>query len=176
MADAKDAKKEAAPAVGKAAPKKKGGGMVGFILLMICLGASFIPLLPTYLLLVGMFPTLVALFIDTDPHKSSAQAVGTMNAAGVAPFVIELWQKGQTMEHSLYILSQPETWLVMLGAAALGQLILFAVPHAIASMALARAEARLGILKGNLEKLKAIWGPDVSTTKSLNKIMHEEKE
>ena len=64
---------------------------------------------------------------------------------------------------------------IMLGAAGLGQLILFAVPQAIASLALARAETRLATLKGNLEKLKTIWGPDVSTTKSIQKIMGGEQ-
>ena len=101
---------------------------------------------------------------------SSVAAIGAMNAAGIVPFVIDLWQKGQTVENALQILRAPQTWLVMFGAAAVGQLILFAVPQAIASLTLARAESRVQLLKGNLETIKTIWGPDVATTKSLEKI------
>ena len=56
------------------------------------------------------------------------------------------------------------------GAAAVGQLIVFAIPQALTSLTLARAEIRLKILKGNMEKLKTTWGPDVATTKPLDKI------
>jgi hypothetical protein len=128
-------------------------------------------MIPTMFLLVGMIPTIVTLFTDTDRRGSSVAAVGTMNAAGLTPFIIDLWQKGQTPEHALMILRAPETWLVMFGAAAVGKLILFAIPQAIASASLARAETRMKILKDNLELLKATWGPDVATTKPLDKVV-----
>jgi hypothetical protein len=169
---AEEKKAEAAPA--KGGKKAKKGGALGLILGMTVFGAAAPFLLPTLLLLVGMLPTVVALFTDTDRQRSSATAVGAMNAAGILPFVIELWQKGQTLENALLILSQPETWVVMFGAAALGQLIVFAIPHAIASLTLARAEARIALLKQNLARLKETWGSDVATTKSLERIQRGE--
>ena len=97
-------------------------------------------------------------------------AIGAMNAAGITPFLVELWQKGQTLGHALAILSLPENWVVMFGAAAVGQLILFAVPQTIAFATMASAEARIKLLEDNLERLKTVWGPDVATMKPLEKI------
>jgi hypothetical protein len=173
MADAKAAAAApAADAKGAAkadAPKKKGG--FGFIILMILIGALVPFCLPSIILFVGMAPTLVALFTETDRRGSSVAAVGAMNAAGIVPFIIDLWSKGQTMGNAIFILQDPQTWLVMFGAAAVGQLILFAVPQAIASMTAARAETRIELLKENLELLKMTWGPDVATTKPMEKVM-----
>lgn len=173
-----DEKKAAAPAASAAAPdakkaeapKKKGGAM-GFILVMVCMGAMVPFMLPTLVLLVGMVPTVVALFTESDRKGSSVAAIGAMNAAGIAPFVIDLWAKGQTMQNVFIILRDPQTWLIMFGAAFVGHLILFAVPQAIASMTAARAETRIKILKNNLEILKTTWGPDVATAKPLERVV-----
>ena len=174
MADAKKAKPSSLKAAkgGKGASRSKGG--VRFILLMIIVG-SLVPFgIPTLLFCFGFIPTLVALFTDNDPRKPVLTAIGFMNMAGVAPFVIELWQKGQTMDAALGILRKPDTWLVMFGAAGIGQLLLYAVPPAMAMLTVNRIESRLKTLREGMEQLKAIWGPDVASTKPLNLIRKQE--
>ncbi len=109
----------------KEAPKKKGG--FKFIVLMMLIGALVPFGAPTLLVCSGMLPTLIALITDTDERKSAAATVGFLNAAGVAPFLIELWQKDQTLPAAIGIMKDPMTWIVMLGSAALGHLILYAV-------------------------------------------------
>jgi hypothetical protein len=154
-----------------AAPKKKKAGKLGFYttLVFFVLLAPFI--FPTIVLLfIGLIPTMIAFFVDTDNDKSSAAAIGAMNFAGISPFVIDLWVNGQSMQTVFQILHQSSSWLVMLGAAAVGQLIVFAIPQAMASLTLASAEIRLKILKKNMETLKATWGNDVATTKPLDKL------
>jgi hypothetical protein len=171
MAETKDAKNgaPAADAKKEKAPKKRGKATV--VLSMIIFGASAWFIFPTLILfLIGMAPTLVALFTDSDRQKSSAAAVGAMNAAGVTPFIIDLWVKGQTMENVFQILSNSTDLLIILGAAAIGQLIIFAVPQAVALLSFARADARLKIMRHNLESLRDSWGPDVGTTKPIDKI------
>lgn len=173
MADKPNEKKaDAAPAEGKKdASPKKGKGKLGVVLFMIAFGLSFWFIFPTLVLvLIGLVPTIIALLTDSDRQKSSTAAVGFMNAAGITPFVIDLWTKGQTMENVFQILREPSNWLVMLGAAGIGQLIVFTVPQAVASLSLARSEGRLKILRRNLESLKESWGPDVGTTKSVDKL------
>ena len=168
MAD-KD-KKEAGQKIEKKAPGKKHGGKAGFFFFMILFGASVPIILPTLtLFLIGMIPTAIALLVDKDRQKASAACIAAMNAAGVTPFVIDLWTKGQTMENVFQILRDPSSWLVMLGAAAVGQLIFFAVPQAVALLWLARSETRLKVLKKNLESLKESWGPEVGLTKPASK-------
>ena len=168
MADQADEKQ--AKADGKKKTGKKGG-KAGIIVIMVLVGCSIPILLPTFTLcLIGFIPTLVALVVDTDREKSSAACIGAMNAAGVTPFVIDLWTKGQTMENVFQILRESSTWLIMLGAAGVGQLIAFAVPQMLALLWLARSESRLKILKKNLESLKENWGTEVGTTKPIDKI------
>ncbi len=170
MADKKE-KKETAPAPGKKEGKKKGGGKAGIIIFMIVFGMSFWFIFPTLVLfLIGMAPTFIVFLIDTDRQKLSTGAVAAMNAAGVTPFIIDLWSKQQTMEAVFQILREPSTWMVMMGAAGVGWLIVFAVPQAVATLKLAQSEARLKILRSNLETLKDVWGPDVGTTKPIDKV------
>jgi hypothetical protein len=155
------------------APKKKGG-KASFVLILILFGVSAPLLMPTWtLVLIGMLPTFVALITDNDPQKSSTGAVGAMNFAGLAPFILDLWMKGQTMENAMHVLRESSSWLIILGAAAVGQMIVFAVPQAMTSLTLAHAESRLKILKKNLEQLQVSWGPDVANTKPLDKIGKE---
>lgn len=167
---------EKAPAAEKAAKiPKRGKGALGFILFMIVLGALAPVLAPTLLVCLGLLPSLVALFTDTDPRRSAFMTIGFLNLAGVVPFVIDLWQQGQTMENALHIVRQPLTWLVMFGAAGIGQLLLFSVPAAMTMMAVARMEARLKTLREALVELKTVWGDDVATATPLDAIRQKDK-
>ncbi len=166
MADKKTDKK------GEKKTKSKKGGKLGFysIAAVIIFMSPFI--FPTIILMaIGFLPTLIALFTDNEREKSSTAAVGAMNCAGLAPFILDLWMKGQTVDHVFHILGDPATWLVILGSAGIGQLIVFAVPQAMASLTFNRYEARLKILRKNLDELKNTWGQDVGTTKPLDQIV-----
>lgn len=154
------------------APKKKGKLKLILGLFLFGLVSPFI--MPTLLLGVGMIPTLVALVTDTDPRKSAASTVGFLNFAGVVPFIISLWEQGQTMDAALHILGQSSTWLIMLGGAAVGHLILYAVPPASSALTINRMETRLRTLKEGLEQLKTIWGSDVATKRSLDDVRSKE--
>lgn len=159
------AKKEAPKAGGKMAAKpKKGGKLRMIILAIIIVPVALNTGLPTLLLCVGLLPTLVALIADTDTDKSGAATIGFMNLAGVFPFVMDLWQKGQTMEYAIALLKDPTTWVVMLGAAALGKLILFSVPPATSALAAMGLEQRLKTLRNAQKQLKEIWGPEVANS------------
>ncbi len=153
---------------GKAGAKPKGAGI--YILPGMLVGGSLFFVFPTFVLMaVGLIPTLVAIFTDPDREKHSATAVGAMNIAGLTPFVVELWTKGQTLGHVFDILKDANNWLVILGSAAIGQLLLFVVPQITASMTSARYDTRLKTLKANLEELKNTWGPDVATTRPVER-------
>ena len=163
------AKTEAKAAAGKT--KKKSGKLGVFtVIVLLCFATPFI--MPTVmLLLVGLIPTYVALSTDSDPQKSGAVSVGAMNFAGVVPFIIDLWTKGQTMGNALHILGDANSWVIILGASAVGQLIVYAIPQAIATLTLAQSELRVKTLRKNLELLKESWGPEVSTTKPVDLIV-----
>lgn len=153
-----------------AAPPKPGKAKAVFVLLLVCAATPF--MLPSLvLLLAGLVPTYVAFATDSDPQKSGATSVCAMNVAGIAPYLIDLWMKGQTLGNAFAILGEPKSWLVILGAAAIGQLIVYTIPSFIAIFTLNNAESRLQALRRNLELLKDSWGADVATTKPLDKII-----
>lgn len=140
--------------------KGKGGGKIIFFMVV---AGCLVPFgVPTLLVCTGLIPTLVALFTDTDQNRSSLATIGYLNFAGVLPFLIELWQKGQTMEAAMAILGDPFTWVVMLGSAGIGHLILYTVPIIVSSMILMRQESRLRTLREGVTQLETVWGADVT--------------
>jgi hypothetical protein len=160
---AKDEKKEV---------KKKSGGKLGMFSALIVIGLAVPFMMPTvFLVLVGLIPTYVAFATDNDPQKSGAVSVGAMNFAGVLPFIIDLWSKGQTMGNAIQIMGIANNWLIILGASAIGQMIVYAIPQALATLTLTQAESRAKSLRKNLDMLKEAWGPEVATTKPIDKIL-----
>jgi hypothetical protein len=170
MADAKKKTEKAKPA--KPDKKaKKGGGKLRLYTILIMAGIAAPFMFPTLILVIaGLMPTIVAFVMDRDRQHSSATAIGAMNCAGITPFVIDLWIKGQSMGNVVQILTDPANWLIILGSAAIGKTIVAIVPQALATITLAHSEMRIKTLKANLELLKNSWGPDVGTTKPLDKM------
>jgi len=152
--------------------KKKSGGKLGMFTGLIIMGLAVPFMMPTvFLVLLGLIPTYVAFATDNDPQKSGAVSVGAMNFAGILPFIIELWSKGQTMGNAIQIVGKANNWLIILGASAIGQMIVYAIPQALATLTLTQAESRAKSLRKNLDTLKESWGPEVATTKPIDKIL-----
>lgn len=169
MADAKK------PQPGNSPGKKKSGGKLKLYAFLIV--AMFVApfMFPTVILVfAGLLPTLVAVLVDKDREHSYATAIGAMNCAGITPFVIDLWIKGQSMATVMQILTTPTSWLIILGAAAIGQMIVSVVPQAMATLTLAHMDVRIKVLKNNLDLLQKSWGTDVGTTKPIEKIVKME--
>jgi hypothetical protein len=148
--------------------KSRGNGKFKAILILIAFCAAAPFCLPTLLICLGLLPALVALITDTDPEKNTAATIGFMNFAGVSPFLIDLWLKGQTWEAAFAILREPTNWMVMLGSAAIGHLILYAVPPVVMLFTMTKMDLRLKKLRDAQEELKAIWGADVANPKAGN--------
>lgn len=170
---AEEEKKEEKPKKAAPVPKKKGGGKLVFFMVLV---ACFIPFsVPTLLICLGFTPTLVALVTDTDRRRSGVATIGYLNLAGVFPFLVDLWMNGQTMEVALRIVKDPFSWVVMLGSAGVGYLILYAVPPAIASMVLTKKANRLVALREGHKQLETIWGPDVATNTPLDMLRRKQE-
>lgn len=158
------------------AKKSKKGASSGknklrFIMMAIIFSGSLLFIMPTFaLVMVGMIPTIVALLTDKEEDKAPTICIGALNVVGVMPFVLDLWMKGQTLQQVWVLMTQTTTWVVILGAAGIGKLIIFAVPQATAAIAIAHVERRLKVLNENLTSLRAAWGPEVGTTKPLNSL------
>lgn len=155
-------------------PARRGGGGKAKQFVVLALVLGLLPFgLPTLLVAAGLLPTLVFLVADRDPQKSAATAIGALNVAGVLPFLIELWEKGHTMEAAMAIIQDPMSWIVMLGSAGIGRLLIYAIPPAMASLTISRMETRLRGLREATGHLKEIWGVEVTTTTPLDQVRRQ---
>jgi hypothetical protein len=141
--------------------RKRRGGRSMMLLLILLLPAALIVLPSSTLLLAGMIPTIVAIIVDRDEDKSAALTVGAMNLCGVAPFIVQLWQQGQTMGLAMRMLAEPKTWLVMFGAAGLGWLMYFFIPQIVVAIATLSAQSKIKELEERRALLIADWGTDI---------------
>ena len=155
--------------------QKKGGSfkLIFFMVLVGCL----IPFgIPTLLVCLGLTPTLIALLTDTDKNRSALATIGYLNFAGVLPFLMDLWMNGQSMDVAIRIVSDPSSWVIMLGAAGVGHLILYAVPPAIATMVVTKKTSRIAQLREGIKQLESIWGPDVATATPVDVVRNKNSE
>ncbi|MGB1546969.1 MAG: hypothetical protein ACPHIA_00345 [Alphaproteobacteria bacterium] len=116
------------------------------------------------ILIIGMLPAWVALIVDRNPSKAAGKSVMSLNLVGITPYLIDLWVVGQAgqMDKAYTILTDPFTWLVMYGSAAVGWIIYLGMPHIIAIF----IEMRVGHRKAQLAKLRKEiieeWGEEIA--------------
>lgn len=142
---------------------KKGGRswQIQLTLIFVLL-AGLAALSTTMLLLIGMLPTFVALFIDRTADKNRPLTVGAMNLAGCAPFILQLWTTGTSMNNALTIITDPRTIIVMYCAAGVGYIINWAVSGLVGSVMVQRGTSRRNYIARRQAELVERWGPEVT--------------
>lgn len=140
-------------------PRRRGRSLLLLCLLLLPVGVIILP--TSALVLAGMTPTFVAMFVDRDPEKSAALTVGAMNLCGVAPYIVRLWQHGHTLAFSFQMLATPSTWLVMFGAAAIGWMMYFFIPQIVTAIIALRSQSKIKELEEKRALLIADWGTDI---------------
>jgi hypothetical protein len=134
------------------------------IILSGIIGLAYVPL--SVLILAGMMPTIIAFLFDQDGRRSPTVTIGLMNAAGVSPFVLKLWENGKTIESSLAMLKHGTTWLVMYGSAVGGWGILYIVPPIVHVIMVQKARHRMAELEKRQVILRTAWGEEVENPSS----------
>jgi hypothetical protein len=152
------------PAKAAASGGGKAGGLNLFHRMLLVIAALLIiPISIPSLLIVclGMLPTLGAALMERGPNRYAWLSVGGLNFAGVAPYLLDLWFKGHTMERALTSLADVFAWLVILGSAAFGWLLYLSMPPVVGAFLQVAAQRRIATLRANQRKLVDQWGPDV---------------
>ncbi len=107
----------------------------------------------------GLAPTLTAALIDRDPEKHAAVSVGSLNLAGLSPYVIRMFTHPGAAQQ---MMSDMFVWLVVYAAAAVGWGFYLGFPIIAVRLADIRAEWRVRDMKRRQEKLIEDWGPEVA--------------
>lgn len=144
--------------------KKKKLGLQGQILLIGSLITAVVFSSMSILLFIGMIPTIVSGLVDRSKYRLRTWTVGAMNFAGCAPFMLEVWRKGATIELSLNYITQPRTIVVMFSAAAMGYVIDWAITSLVASFMVQRGKSRAKEIDRQQKELIQRWGPEITGT------------
>lgn len=113
-------------------------------------------------LMIGMIPTFVAIFVDRSKEKLKPLTVGAMNLAGCFPFILELWISGDNeVSSALSKVLEPRTFVTIYLAAAIGYLIDWAMTGIVAQIMYQKGQARLKEIDAIQESLIERWGPEV---------------
>ena len=147
---------------GKKKLRKAGRSWQIQLMLLFILLAGIVAMSTTMILLVGLLPTFVALFIDRTPEKTRVLTVGAMNAAGCAPFILQLWTTGVSMDNALSIITDPLTIVVMYCAAGVGYIIDWSVSGLVGSVMIQRGSVRRKQIAKRQAELVERWGPEVT--------------
>ncbi len=129
---------------------------IGFLVM----GIVFIP--SAIMLGIGMLPTVIAALLDQTKKGLKGLTVGAMNIAGCAPFLVQLWTHGNKVETALGIITNPQTVIVIYGAAGAGYMVDWAVTGIVSTLMTQRGQARQKEIVKTQARLVERWGPEVT--------------
>lgn len=144
------------------APQKKAPSILKVIIAWILIVPIFLLGYPTLFLLgVGMAPTIVSFLVERLPGRPASFSIGCFNLCGNIPYLLLLWQHGQTWHYALELFFDPNTLLTMYGCAFMGFSIFWGVPKVVIGTYRISARTRVKKLKKVQEKLIEEWSEDV---------------
>jgi len=156
------AKKKKQPIARRQAVRRGGLPLLllAFSTIAIILLLLAAPALIVYL--VGMVPTLVAIFIDRDPRKYASISVAAMNFAGVSFYLVDFFAGTASFSRALELVSDVFVIVVIYGAAAGGWIMIMVMPPVTAVILTALAESKIQSLRKQQAELVKNWGEEVA--------------
>ena len=143
--------------------KKSKSTGVAALFMGACFAVGAVLLMPTTMVfVVGMVPTAVALFSDTTKERTAAITIGPLNFAGTLIPLLELWQRGHTVDMALGIIADPMMLLYMFGGAGAGAFIFVNMPPLIAKIIRHQAKSKLMRIEEKQTKLVEVWGARIA--------------
>jgi len=142
--------------------RKKSGkknNATSFLFSGILLAAIILP--TSFLLFVGMLPTLVCVFISRG-KRTLVVTVGAMNLAACSPFLLTLWTGQHNFESSVEIIANLWSVVLMFSGAAIGYVLDWSTRGIVKTMMLKNAVSRQKQIKKRQKDLVARWGKKVT--------------
>lgn len=129
--------------------------IVGSVAGIVLLNVGFI------FLLLGFLPTVVAYFVDETPHRDLYKTVRASNLAGMLPTLAEMTKSHYPGAALQVAMSDPKTWLMVYGSAALGWGLIWLCRWVAYLSMLATGEARIIMLEHAQKELIDEWGEEL---------------
>lgn len=145
------AKKKVKPSSGSSLP-----------MILVFVGVLGVVAPPSLVVLtVGMLPSLVGIIMSPVRVKGAMASMFSLNLAGVLPVLGFLWQRGQTFDHALRLLSDVYMWGLMFGSAGLAAFLLWGVPLGVHAVYELQASTLISRLQKRRTRLVEEWGGQI---------------
>lgn len=136
-----------------------------FLLRLIGISIICIVLLKhTFILFIaGMLPAIIAAIVDSSKSKHIFKAVSAFNLSGVAPYVAEAVGKNNSIDSVQQLMSQPQVWLFMYGAASIGWGMIKFSPIVIKMLMAHFSGNKASKIEAEQKKLIDEWGTEIKS-------------
>lgn len=108
----------------------------------------------------AMLPTIFAIFLDKNSHRCLSATVCSFNLIGVLPYLIRMWESESIDYVAQQILADVGTWMIIYGAAFIGQLLYASLPLLVVKIYAARTTIQVNKYKDQHKKICEQWGID----------------
>lgn len=132
------------------------------LVLLFALPAMVVLLPTTILLFVLGLPTVVAFLVDRTRERYLVATVGLLNLCGSLPAVVALWDRGQSIDAAVRLLTDMLYWLIAFGAAGVGWALFISLPPLVASYYNLVTQRRIQQLRKRQKQLIESWGEEVT--------------
>jgi hypothetical protein len=106
----------------------------------------------------AMLPTIIAIFFDRNNHKCISATICTFNLIGALPYLKRLWESQYVNQMAKSIIADIDTWIVIYGAAFVGQLLYLSFPLLVAKFYSAKNHVQIAKLMKRRQQLSEEWG------------------
>ncbi len=135
--------------------------LIKIITLVIALMALVISRYAFIFFIAAMLPTILAIFIDKNSHKCLSATLCTFNLIGVLPYLMKMWNSSSIDYVSKQILADVNTWMVIYGAAFIGQLLYISIPLLILRIYTTKVHMQVMKYRKEQQELCTKWNVDM---------------
>ena len=108
----------------------------------------------------AMLPTIFAIFFDKNSHRCLSATICSFNLIGVMPYLIRIWEGSSIDYVAKQVLADVSTWMIIYGAAFIGQLLYASVPLLMVKLYYTKIDLKISKYKKQHKTLCDQWGID----------------
>lgn len=109
----------------------------------------------------AMLPTIFAIFFDKNSHRCLSATICSFNLIGVMPYLIRMWESSSVDYVAKQILADVGTWMIIYGAAFIGQLLYASMPLLIVKLYSTKINVKISKYEKKHKALCDQWGIDL---------------